>query len=140
MKITRGHLRRIINEQLEGTKEAPLSHAGEVMLDVLDVGVSQVVGKYMMAKGVGEMVGENAGLTLGMNQAAPILRLSPEERVDLYRGLSKQLHERSDVWKALRQSLSSMQYRDLIKRVSGQFEAHLRNPRPAAWPETTEEY
>jgi hypothetical protein len=139
MKITKTKLRQIINEELKRNENEPLTHAGEKMLGILDVGVSQVIGKYIMAKGVAEMVGENAGLTLGMAQAAPILNLSSEERLELFRGLSKQLHERSGVWKALRQSLSSMEYTALIKRVSKQFEAHLLNPRSSSWPEHSED-
>ena len=122
-KTTRRQLRRIIKE---ASQESAKAHAKMQMLEILDVGVQSVIGPYLMAKGVGEMLGRNAGHVLDMDQAAPILDLDPDYRVELYRELITQLHERSVIWESLKRILQPRDYNNLIKQITVQFEAELR--------------
>tara|TARA_Y100000034_G_C6631631_1_gene275764 strand:- start:116 stop:490 length:375 start_codon:yes stop_codon:yes gene_type:complete len=122
MKITKRQLRRIIKEAADD----PRDHAKTNMVDALDVGARQVLGKYIMAAGVGEMVGKNAGHVLDMPQASAILDLDPEGRVKLFHDVKRDLHENSVMWQALRTMLGPREYQVLIKLVSTQFEAELR--------------
>ena len=61
MKITKRQLRKIIKE----VAADPRDHAKTNMVDALDIGARQVLGKYIMATGVGEMVGMGASFLPG---------------------------------------------------------------------------
>jgi hypothetical protein len=122
MKITKRQLRRIIREAVDSN-----DHAKTSMVDALDVGARQVLGKYIMAAGVGEMVGKNAGYVLDMPQASAVLDLNPEGRVKLFHDIKRDLHENSVMWQALRAMLGPREYQALIRLVSTQFEAELRS-------------
>jgi len=122
MKIKKSQLRKIIREAVDD--HSP--RAKTDMIDALDVGARSVLGRYIMAAGVGEMVGKNAGHTLDMPQASAILDLEPEDRVKLFHDIKRELHENSVMWQALRAMLGLREYQALIKLVSTQFEAELR--------------
>ena len=124
MKITKRQLKRIIKEVSEETNAN--AHAKMDMLEALDRGAASVIGRYIMADGVGELVGKNAGHTLDMPQADSIRALEPESRVALFQELKKDLLNRSVVWEALRSVLNQHEWNALMKRVSLQFEAELR--------------
>ncbi len=123
MKITKRQLRKIIKE----VAADPRDHAKTNMIDALDIGARQVLGKYIMATGVGEMVGKNAGYILDMPQASSVLDLDPEGRVELFHDVKRDLHENSVMWQALRAMLGEREYQNLVKRVTEQFEAELRS-------------
>ena len=123
MKIKKSQLRQIIREVIDDRSP----RAKTDMIDALDVGARSVLGRYIMAAGVGEMVGKNAGHTLDMPQASAILDLEPEDRVKLFHDVKRDLHENSVMWKALSAMLGPREYQALIKLVSTQFEAELRS-------------
>ena len=122
MKIKKSQLRRIIND-IDDRIGRPKAKTD--MTDALDVAARSVLGKYIMAAGVGEMVGKNAGHVLDMPQASSILDLGPEDRVKLFHDVKRDLHENSVMWQALRAMLGEREYQSLVKRVAEQFEAEL---------------